>query len=135
MDIYETLRYITKKVLPKVKYDWDIWSLDEEDSIFQVAGWSNKVADYVEDYFEKGLTAILKVIEKSEFTQEESVYARQYVVAIANGVINNHSNIAKNKAGEACKLYKKNAIFREAVIEYASYLYKLIPNRKAVLTL
>lgn len=128
MDIYETLRYITKKTLPTIKYDWDIWNLDEKDIIFQVAGWSNKVADYVEDYFEKGLTAILKVIEKSEFTQEESVYARQFVVAIANGVINNHSNIAKNKAGEACKLYKKNPIFREAVIEYAPHLYKLIPN-------
>lgn len=128
MDIYETLRYITKKALPKIKYDWDIWSLDEKDIIFQVAGWSNKVADYVEDYFEKGLTAILKVIEKSEFTPEESVYARQFVVAIANGVINNHSNIAKDKAGEACKLYKKNPIFREAVIEYAPHLYKLIPN-------
>jgi len=128
MDIYETLRYITKKAFPTIKYDWDIWNLDEKDIIFQVAGWSNKVADYVEDYFEKGLTAILKVIEKSEFAQEESVYARQFVVAIANGVINNHSNIAKNKAGEACKLYKKNLIFREAVIEYAPHLYKLIPN-------
>lgn len=117
MDIYETLRYITKKALPTIKYDWDIWNLDEKDIIFQVAGWSNKVADYVEDYFEKGLTAILKVIEKSEFTQEESVYARQFVVAIANGVINNHSNIAKNKAGEACKLYKKNPIIRGEMIK------------------
>ena len=72
MDIYETLRYITKKALPTIKYDWDIWNLDEKDIIFQVAGWSNKVADYVEDYFEKGLTAILKVIEKSEFNKKKA---------------------------------------------------------------
>lgn len=128
MDIYETLRYITKKALPKIKYNWDIWSLDNEDVIFQVAGWSNKVSDYVEDYFEKGLTAILKVIENTEFTIKESVYARKFVVAIANGTINYHSDIAKNKAGEACKLYKKNSIFREAVIEYAPHLCNLIPN-------
>lgn len=128
MNVYETLNYITKKALPGIEFDWNSWRIDEEYSIFQVAGWSNAVSDYVEDYFEEGLNAILKVIKKTEFIPEEYFYARQFVVAIANGTVNFHSDIASNKAGEACKLYKKNSVFREAVIEFAPYLYQLIPN-------
>ena len=128
MDIYQTLNYICKKAIPKVKYDWNDWNLNQADIIFQVAGWSNKVSDYVKDYFDIGLSAILGVIEHNQLSAEEDTYARQFLVAIANGTINWHSDIAKNKAADACKLYKKKAVFRDAVIEYAPYLYELIPN-------
>lgn len=55
-------------------------------------------------------------------------YGKQLVVALANSVINYHSDIAKNKPEVAYKLYKNNSIFRDSVVEYAPHLYKLIPN-------
>ncbi len=128
MDMYESLNYVSKLAFPRIKYTWDGLSINEEKPIFRISIFTNKVEDYIEDYYEKGLKSLLKVIECGNLSSEVAFYAKQLLVVLADDTINNHSNICKNKAEIACKLYKKNPIFRENVIQYAPYLYKLIPN-------
>lgn len=128
MDIYESLNHITKLAFPRIKYTWENWSINDEKPIFQISILSNKIEDYIEDHYEKGLKAILKVIEEATLSSEVEHYAKQLLVVLADHAINYHSDICKNKPEIACKLYKKNVIFREAVIEYAPYLYRLLPN-------
>ena len=108
MDIYETLNYISKLAFPKIKYTWENWSINGEKPIFQISIVSNKIEDYIEDYYEKGLGAILKVIESNSLSSEEEYYAKQLLVVLADHAINYHSDICKNKPEIACKLYKKN---------------------------
>ena len=82
----------------------------------------------MEDHFEKGLKAILNVIEDNSLQAETEYYGKQLLVVLADHTINYHSEKCKNKPEIACTLYKKNVIFRETVIEYAPYLNKLLPN-------
>lgn len=128
MDIYEALNHISKLAFPRIKYTWENWSINDEKPIFQISIVSNKIEDYIEDYYEKGLKAILKVIEEAALSSEVEHYAKQLLVVLADHAINYHSDICKNKPEIACKLYKKNVIFRETVIEYAPYLYRLLSN-------
>lgn len=128
MDIYEALNHISKLAFPKIKYTWENWSINGEKPIFQISIVSNKIEDYIEDYYEKGLGAILRVIESNSLSSEEEYYAKQLLVVLADHAINYHSDICKNKPEIACKLYKKKAIFRETVIEYAPHLCKLVSN-------
>jgi len=128
MDIYESLNYVSKLAFPRIKYVWDGLSIKEARPIFRISIFTNKVEDYIEDYYEKGLKSLLKVIECGNLSSEVEFYAKQLLVVLADHTINYHSDICKNKAEIACKLYKKNIVFRETVIEYSPYLYKLIPN-------
>ncbi len=60
MDIYEALNHISKLAFPRIKYTWENWSINNEKPIFQISIVSNKIEDYIEDHYEKGLKAILK---------------------------------------------------------------------------
>ena len=62
------------------------------------------------------------------FSVGSRVLRKTIIVVLADDAINYHSDICKNKPEIACKLYKKNVIFRETVIEYAPHLYRLLPN-------
>ena len=77
MDIYEALNYISKLAFPRVKYTWNGCSIIEEKSIFRISIFTNKVEEYIEDYYEKGLNALLKVIKCGDFPSEVEFYAKQ----------------------------------------------------------
>lgn len=128
MDIYGSLNYVSKLAFPKINYIWDDFSIDIDKPLFHISIATNKVEDYVIDHYEKGLKSIIKVIECCELTSVTMEYAKQLLVVLADTTINYHSDTCKNKNKSACKLYKKNVIFRESVIKYASHVPKLISN-------
>ena len=128
MNIYESLNYISKLAFPKIKYGWSSWSIIDEKPIFQISIVSNEIEDYVISYYEKGLKALLNVIINEKLTPELKYYGKQLLVVLADQAINYHSDISKNKPEIACKLYKKYPDFRETIIEYSPYLYRLLSN-------
>ncbi|MBE6899722.1 MAG: hypothetical protein E7479_03535 [Ruminococcaceae bacterium] len=131
MDIYKSLNYISKLAFPNIKYTWEKLSINDDKPIFKISIFSNKIEDYFEDYYEKGIKSILQVIEKETLPADTEYYAKQLLVVLADNAIDYHSDICKNKPEIACKYFKKNSIFRDTVIEYSPHLYYLIPNMLA----
>ena len=128
MDIYESLNIVSKLSFPKIRYTWDDLSINIDKPLFRISICTNQVENYVIGHYENGLKSIRKVIECGKLTSENKEYAKQLLVVLADSTINYHSDTCKNKNKQACKLYKKDVIFKESVIEYASYLPSLISN-------
>ncbi|MBQ7044554.1 MAG: helix-turn-helix domain-containing protein [Clostridia bacterium] len=128
MDIYESLNYISKLAFPKIKFNWEKWSINEDAPIFKISIFTNAVEDYIIGNYENGLKAIIKTIEKKQLPSKTEIIAEQLLVVLADSSINYHSDTCKNKPQIACKLYKKYDVFRKNAIKYAPYLPRLISN-------
>ena len=128
MNIYESLNHITKLAFPKINYSWNGFSIINKKPIFEISICSNEIEDYFISNYENGLKSIIKLIEKKSLTNEDEYYAKQLMVVLADKAINYHSIKCKNKPEIACRIYKTNKTFRETVIEYCPYLYRLVSN-------
>lgn len=127
-DIYQLLNSVTQKAFPEIPYKWDVWTLNDSNILFDIAGWGNPITTFVRDNFEKGLNALLDVINSTDLSDEEKAYACLLLAALANGTINVYSNSREDKAGIASKLYRSKPIFKKCIIEYAPLVYNLISN-------
>ena len=126
MDICDTLNHITHLAFPQIQHNWQDWPLTSPHALFGQVGQPHHLSRYMDAHYQKGLCALIQIMEEKQLSGKAHSLCRQLLAALANSALYASHEKPLPKVKIALHLYDKNATFRQAIICHAPHVGYLV---------